>query len=120
VTYLPGVNIVNPSNFVLLDQSSIINGYDTLYVGDTSAGVGARKYTFDGTVWTQVATFPTTGAAFYVAARVNSPTSATVLVTSAAGVSKWDDTGVTGTAPAGTVISTTPTNTVFRGVAFLP
>ena len=121
-TYLPGVNVVGPGNFVFLDQSTAVSGLDTLYVADTTISmVGARKYTFDGTVWTQVATFPvTSGTGFYVAAKANSATSVTVLVTCSSGVLKWDDTGITGTAPAGSVLSIPPTGTAFRGVVFLP
>ena len=121
VAYLPGVNISSPGNFVLLDQTAVA-GFDTLYVTDTNtSAVGARKYTFDGTVWTLAATFPlASGSGFFVAARANSPTSVTVLLTCGQGVLRWDDTGITGTAPAGTLVIAPPTGTAFRGITFLP
>ena len=55
-----------------------------------------------------------------MAARANSPTSVTVLLTCGQGVLRWDDTGITGTAPAGTLVIAPPTGTAFRGITFLP
>ncbi|MFZ5439506.1 MAG: EGF domain-containing protein, partial [Myxococcota bacterium] len=121
-TYLdfPGVGIVVPGNFALLDLSTTVVGPDTLYVvdNDTNA-VGLRKYVFSGTSWAEAATFPFSGAKYFVAA-ARGPTGVRVLLTTNTGVYTWVDTGFTGTAPAGTRIVLPSSNLVFRGISIVP
>jgi hypothetical protein len=119
---LTGVALTAPGNYALLDMSTVINGYDTLYVAETGGSlVGARKYTYDGLNWTETAFFPIpAGTGFFVAAKPTSATSATVLVTAGAGVLKWEDTGLSGNADAGILVAAPPTGSAFRGVVLLP
>ncbi|MFO0599286.1 MAG: hypothetical protein U0228_28525 [Myxococcaceae bacterium] len=122
VTYFPGVNSVNPGNFALLDLNTGVAGADTLYVTEATSGtIAARKYTFDGTVWTQAATFSVaSGGGFFLTARPAGGGAATLLVTSTAGVIRWDDNNLTGTVAVGTVVTAPATGTAFRGIAFAP
>ncbi len=128
---LPGVDVLAPNSFALLDLNVGVAGLDTLYTSDTtgSGNGGVRKYTFDGNVWTQAwraNTAEDAGAATcsHVAAeRVG----ADVVVLCTRGdsarnlVVKYVDVGgASATAPAGFGLFAAPTNTVYRGVAFSP
>ena len=72
-----------------------------------------RRAYFDGTNWAETATFPVfSGSTFYVAAVVDT-NSVTLRVSGSFGVLSWNDTGLTGIAPAGA-------RQAFRGLAILP
>ncbi len=110
-----------PSNFVLLDRSTIINGPDTLYVGETSGGIAARRYDFNGTTWVEGATFPLfSGAAAFITVLEENATTVTILATGTPGLVKWTDNGVTGLAPYGTVVLANTPGTSLRGIVVMP
>ena len=117
----PGVAATNPSTFVLLDRSAVINGLDRLYVAETGGTSSVRRYDFDGANWNETATFPAiSGSTWYVAALADA-TSVTLLVSGSTGVFTWNDTGASGVAPAGTpLVSAPPAGTAYRGLVILP
>jgi hypothetical protein len=119
---LPGVMATGVADFALLDLSTTVTGPDTLYVGDSANDAGVRKYVSNGTTWAEgpqlQANVPANTACFNVAAKV---IGGNVVVLCAAGngtVYRFDE--VNGTAGAATALTTAPTGTVFRGVAFVP
>jgi hypothetical protein len=118
----PGLPTVGtPSNFVLLDRSTIINGPDTLYVGETSGGIAARRYDFNGASWVEGATFPlTSGAAAFIAVLEESATTVTLLATGTPGLLRWTDNGVSGAAAPGTVLLPNTAGTSLRGIVVMP
>ena len=121
VVNFPGMVAANPSTFVLLDRSTVISGPDRLYVAETSGSSAVRRYDFDGTSWSETASFPiASGAALYMAALVET-NSVTLLVSGTFGVLSWNDVGLVGAAPLGTLLVNPPgVGSAFRGIAILP
>jgi hypothetical protein len=116
----------SPFAFVFFDRSAAVAGVDTLYVADDRlppAG-GVQKWTFDGTVWTLVATFgvaqnPT---GFRGLTGFLSPAGVTLIGSSAepslTRIVVFTDDGVN--TPITTVVATAPPSTIMRGVALSP
>jgi hypothetical protein len=118
-----GTGASSAHDFALLDLDPGVAGPDTLYVADTAAGVGVRKYVL-GTAWTEVAQLhvPATTSCFgvSVASVGGHPV---VLCTTGAAVYRWDDTGVLqadGGLAEGQLLVGAPTGTAFRGVGLVP
>ena len=119
-TNFPGVTVTNPSSFVLLDRSTIISGPDRLYVTETTGSPAVRKYDFDGANWVETATFPASGSTMFVTALADT-TQVTLLVSGSYGVLTWTDSGLTGVAPAGTLLVSPPgAGMAYRGLVVMP
>ena len=135
-TQLPGLPTMgqSPLSFVLLGVSRVVADLDTLYVADERApgmGGGIQKWTFDGATWTLVTTFnlDNTGTALTVGMRglagVVIGNAVTLVAVSATGSSApngifiYRDDG-SSMNPTPTLLSTSATNTVYRGVALAP
>jgi hypothetical protein len=120
-TSLPGLPTsgASPYGFVLFDAA--VAGAETLYLADDAAGL--QKWTLSGSTWTLagtlnlptpvgfrgVAGFATGGKVTLMASTAETGTDRLVVfVDEGAG------------APVGTVVATSPTNTMFRGVALSP
>ena len=122
---------LSPYAFVLFDRSSTIGGLDTLYLTDDrdpesdGSGGGIQKWTFDGGMWSRVATFTSVGggmASFRGLTGTMTASGATLVASTAEATGNRlvlfvDDGGPNVT---GTVIATAPSNTIFRGVALSP
>jgi hypothetical protein len=122
-TSLPGMpsSGASPYGFVLFDLDSAVAGNDTLYVADDGAGL--QKWIFDGATWSLAETLNLTATVgFRGVAGFASGGKVTLMATTAeTGTDRLvvfvDD----GTAsPVGTVVATSPANTMFRGVALSP
>jgi hypothetical protein len=136
-TLLPGVSSPQPFQFVLLDRDPAVAGPDALYVADDRApnvatptsGGGIQKWTFNGVVWSNVATFnlDTTGTTLGVGMRGLAASVAGNVVTlvtvsaeaSANRILSYADDG-TGRNATPFLLSTAAANTVYRSVAFAP
>jgi hypothetical protein len=135
-TLLPGVNTPQPYQFVLFDRAAPA-GPDTLYVADErapngpmpSSGGGIQKWTFNGAVWTNVATFnlDASGATLGVGMRGLAAAAwenAVMLVAISADASAnriflYVDDGKTQN-PKATLLATAAANTVYRSVSLAP
>jgi hypothetical protein len=127
-TMLPGLptTAASPYGFTLLDRDPNVAGVDTLYLSDDRAiasGGGISKWTFNGTTWTQAATFNnglTTGVRG-LTAFVTGTTVTIVATTTETSQNKIfvvvDDGSMN---PMGNIVATAPQNEVFRGVAQNP
>lgn len=123
---MPSVAGISPYGTAMFDRNPNVAGLDTLYLADDrsiASGGGVQKWTFDGTTWTLAATYTTgltTGLRGLAAIQTGNSitlvgsTSDTSLNKLVSGV----DDGVN--APTFTVIATSPTNTLYRGVAPAP
>jgi hypothetical protein len=111
----------NASNqFILLDRSTSVPGFDTLYVADDASGQ-IDKYSFDGTVFTARGSATLTGVRG-IAGRVNGA-AADLFVTTAANLQGLSDTAAFDANIAlgsATIIATAGTNNAFLGVDFVP
>lgn len=118
VTPLDGVGVLATGDFALLDSDGAA-GPEVLYVVDTGAGVGVRRFTRAGSSWVEASSLqpPATVSCMGVAARAGVDGGAPfVLCTGTDGVVyRWDDDGG---APAATSVVTAPTGTMFRGLGF--
>ncbi len=120
-TPLPGVSLVSAGDFALMDRDAT-PGIDTLYVVDTN-GVGVRRYTLTGGVWSQTSYLLTPGsiACVGVTARAATTGPATVLCSGTNGaIYRWEDEGTPpdGGLPASSAVITAPAGTAFRGLGF--
>ena len=128
---LPGfpTTAANPISFAVLDLDTTV-GPDTIYLAqDATPGadsINVQKWTLVGATWVQQAFAPAlTGAtlkitglaAFVTAAGVRVVASSDEGTTTPSRLVTFVDTG---SAPAVTVLATSPTNTAYRGVAFSP
>lgn len=127
-TMLPGLPTTSaqPNGFTLLDRNAAVAGLDTLYLSDERAiasGGGISKWTFDGTTWTQAATF-NNGLSVGVRGLAAFVTGSNVTIVATTTESSQNKIFVVvddGSAnPAGTIVATAPANEVFRGVAQSP
>lgn len=127
-TPLPGLPATggSPYGFVLLDRDAAVAGVDTLYLADdrsVASGGGITKWTYDGTTWTESATFkPTLSNGVRGLAALASATDVTLVATTA-DVSANDIVVVVddGSATQSVkVVATAPTNQIYRGVAPSP
>jgi hypothetical protein len=136
-TLLPGVNVPQPYQFVFFDRDPLVPGADTLYVADDRApsgtaptsGGGIQKWTFNGTIWSNVATFnlDTSGAVLTVGMRglagAVTGTSVALVAVSADATSNrilsYVDDGVSKN-PTPSLLATAAANTVYRSVALAP
>jgi hypothetical protein len=130
VSVLPGLpaSAASPFGFVLFDRTPDVAGMDTLYIADDRSaanGGGVQKWTFNGALWTQAATFnvATTPIGFRgLTAALVTATAVTLVATTADSSTNrlvlLVDDGVTTT--PGQVIATAAPNTIFRGVALSP
>lgn len=115
----------SPYGFSMLDLDGSVTGLDTLYVADdTTTTGGIQKWVFNGTVWTQIATFNDgTTKGFRSVTAFASGSNVIVLGTTGDAtpnkVIEYVDDGVN-TTPTGTVLASAPTNTIFRGIALPP
>ncbi len=120
----------SPQSFAIVD----VNGdgdLDTMYVtqdsGTLAGKVNLQKWTYNGTIWSQVTAFgatagTTTPTTAGLTTWLDSTGKVHIIVTTGESPSRIlhiVDDGVN-TAPAATVIGTAGTNTVFRGVARSP
>jgi hypothetical protein len=121
---LYGLPVAQPYGFAFFDRKASIDGLDTLYIANENsiaAGGGIQKWTFDGTIWFQVATFTDGLGGAGVrglaaeAQGANIVLYATTVETSANKLVRVVDDG--SASPAATVIATAAANTVYRGVA---
>jgi hypothetical protein len=124
LTVLPGMPAnLNPFGYVFFDRDGT-PGFDTLYVADDGGAStrGIQKWTLAAGTWTRTATFNLTPTAqFEGLAGYVTGSDVTLIASTDETLPRlvvFVDTG-TGT-PTGTVISTSATNTVFRGVALAP
>lgn len=113
-----------PQAFAFVDADSAVPGVDTMYVSSTSGGVAdtlnVKKWTFDGTTWTQQTFAPTvtgSGNTVAVAAWLDGSTTHLVAATADGRLIGFDDTGAT---PTATVLVDAVTNTALRGVSRSP
>ncbi|WP_170113308.1 Calx-beta domain-containing protein [Ahniella affigens] len=126
MTNLPGLPTASnsPYGFVVLDRTPSVAGIDTLYFADDAAGL--QKYsTGDGINW--IARGSVAGNLRGLTARVDSITGSVVLFGTSTATSANTLITLTDTAAfdanivaTPTVIATAGTNTVFRGVAYVP
>ncbi|HEX3849474.1 MAG TPA: hypothetical protein VHW01_00825 [Polyangiaceae bacterium] len=115
----------SPWGFALLDRSAAVPGPDTLYVADdrTSGGGGIQKWTFDGTKWTLALTMNLNPATrFRGLGAVVTGTNVTLMATTVESNSSTKNRLVVflddgSPSPVGTVVSSTPSNELYRGVA---
>ena len=124
-TPLPGLPTTgaSPYGFVLFDLDAAVAGIDTLYLTDDGAGAGVQKWTFDGSIWTQVDTLNlSVPVGFRGLAGFASGGTVTLMASTAETGSDrlvvFVDDGVS--TPTATAVATSPANTVFRGVAPSP
>ena len=121
----------SPYAFVLFDRSPTVAGLDTLYLTDDRSpetdgtGGGIQKWTYDGNAWTRVATFSAVGsgaAVFRGVAGAMSSIGVTLVASTAESSANRLVVFVDDGSPnvTGTVITTAPSNTIFRGVALSP
>jgi hypothetical protein len=128
-TLLPGLPSTgaSPYGFVLFDVNSAVVGLDLLYIADDRAVPtgGIQKWTFDGTTWTLVTTFNSgltasvRGLAAYRQSDGSIALFATTTETSVNRIVRFFDDFVN-QSPTATVLATSPTNMLFRGVAISP
>lgn len=123
----------NPTDaygYVLLDRDVTVPGVDVLYIANNAGGL--LKYSFDGTTWTARgsitgAVTAVTGvvnganADLYVLVGTSSPSSL-YKVTDAAlfNANISGSGGAVSAVPGAVLIKTSPTNTIWKGVAFAP
>ena len=134
---LPGVSVPSPLQFVLFDRNPAVAGPDALYVVDDrtpngttpTAGGGIQKWTFDGNIWSQVATFNFDGAGGTLGVGMRglagAVTGSTVTLVAVSGENSAnrifmyvDDSSSPNPTP--TLLSTAAANTVYRGVGLAP
>ena len=123
---LPTTNMASPDGFALFDLNPNVAGLDTLYLADDrglAMGGGIQKWTFNGTTWTQAATFNsglTTGLRALAAAKLPDGTIALFATTTDATNSlvRFIDDFVH--VPTATVLVAAPNRYAFRGVAISP
>jgi hypothetical protein len=134
---LPGLNVAQPYQFVLFDRDPLVAGPDTLYVADDRApnaamplaGGGIQKWSFNGTTWSNVATFTldASGMALDVGMRglagAVTGNAVTLVSVSADGVANrvfmYVDDG-SAPNPKPTLLATAAANTVYRSVSLAP
>jgi hypothetical protein len=118
-TTLPGLALTgnSPYGFVLFDLDGTVAGLDTLYIADDKGGV--QKWTFDGVIWTLASTFgpAVRGLAGYVSGGTVTLMASTAETGNNHLVVFTDDGSST---PVGSTVATSPTNTLYRGVALSP
>lgn len=129
---------IQSMEFVLLDASPTVPGYDLLYLASMGGTAGIFKYSFNGTVWTARGNL-TTNFTGGLNARFNcNGDDVDLFITAFSGgttrsnlaqLYKFTDVAAynaditgngTALSAAGTLIATAPTNTAFGGVAFTP
>jgi hypothetical protein len=128
----PGTVAPDPWDFVLLDRSPTIAGFDTLYIADNRAiasGGGIQRWTYNGTTWSLSATFSNipTPRPFINLMAIESASNVTLIAvtvesttTNPNRIVMFVDDGTATSTLAGTVISTAGTNMSYRGVALTP
>jgi hypothetical protein len=135
-TNLPGLPISGPNfyGFVILDLDPMIPGPDTMYIADdlsAASGGGVQKWKLDlaTTTWSLAATLNVAGGAtgYRGLTGWSAGGVVTLVATSTEQVSNHmvvfvDSTASTGdsTAVTSSVVSTSATNTVYRGAALSP
>jgi hypothetical protein len=115
----------SPYSFALLDRSAAISGVDTLYVADDRSFAnngGIQRWEYDGFSWTNTATFTDgTAGARGLAATIEGTGVRIIATTSESPTNRilsiYDEPGFS---PIVVPIATSPTNTLYRGVAFAP
>ncbi len=132
-TGLNGTDLATGSNsatnsfyFARLGVGATDNGYDTLYIADSSGTVtnatpGITKYSFDGVNWVNTGSIGGTTAYFGLTGKVVGG-NVQLYTTTTNGIFSINDTsGYGGTlAAAITPIATADSNTMIHGVAFVP
>jgi|GEM_PF-1390404 len=127
-TELPGMPSgtgPSPWGFALFDRNATVPGLDTLYVADdrTGGGSGIQKWTFDGSQWSLVVTMNLNPATrFRGLGAIVTGSNVTIMATTVESTSSTKNRLVVfvddGSAnPVGTVVSSTPNNELYRGVA---
>ena len=125
---LPGMPVTGSSSpyaFAFFDLDPTIAGSDTLYVADDRAGAsggGIQKWTLGATGWALATTLNVTATpiGFRGLAGAIIGGRPTLLATTADNLPRLVSFVDDGTSAPGTVVATSPTNTVFRGVALSP
>ena len=124
-TPLPGLPSTgaSPYGFVLFDLAAAVAGNDALYLADDSPGAGVQKWTFDGSVWTEVETLNLAAPVGFrgLAGFASGGTVTLMASTAETGTNRlvvFVDDGLS--TPTGTAVATSPANTMFRGVALSP
>jgi hypothetical protein len=133
-----GPSFTSPWEFVLFDFNPSVPGLDTLYVacdqtGATNPPGGIQKWTFNGSTWSLVTTFnlaaPLAPDGFRGLAGAATGPSSAILIASTLDngqppnrVALFVDDGTAASSVTlnGTVLVTSPANTVYRGVALAP
>jgi hypothetical protein len=123
---LPTTNAASPDGFALFDLNPSVPGLDTLYLADDrglAMGGGIQKWAFNGTTWTQVATFNsglTAGLRGLAAVKLPDGTIGLFATTIDATNSlvRFIDDFVHN--PTATVLASAPSRYAFRGVAISP
>jgi hypothetical protein len=127
-TPLPGMSTVagpSPYSFAIVDRTVAIAGLDTMYVADDRTianGGGIQRWVYDGFSWTNDVTFGDgTSGVRGLAARIEGTGVRIIATTSEAPTNRilsiFDEPGFS---PTIIPIASSPTNTVYRGVAFAP
>ncbi len=127
LTGFQGYDAGSPYGFSMLDMDASVSGLDTLYVADDSslAGYqGIQKWVNTGSTWVKIATFTNgTAKGFRGVTAVISGGNVIVIGTTSDSspntVIKYIDDGVNLT-PTGTVLATSLTGTIYRGIAMSP
>jgi hypothetical protein len=127
-TPLPGMSTVagpSPYSFALVDRSAAISGLDTMYVADDRSVAnfgGIQRWVYDGFSWTNDLTFGDgTSGVRGLAAAVEGSGVRIIATTSETPTNRilsvFDEPGFS---PTVVPIAISPTNTLYRGVAFAP
>lgn len=125
---LPGMSTLagpSPYSFALLDRTAAISGLDTLYVADDRSlanNGGIQRWEYDGFSWTNTATFGDGTSGVRGLAATIEGTGVRIIATTSESptnriLSVYDEPGFS---PLITPIALSPTNTLYRGVAFAP
>ena len=128
---MPATGSQSPFAFAILDRNPAVAGVDTMYLADDRAaasGGGVQKWTLatDGGNWTLAGTLnvTTTPIGFRgVTGFVTGGTTIKLIGTTTDTLTRlvvFTDTGLTTPSATSSVISTSATNTVYRGVAMSP
>lgn len=127
-TSLPGMSTVagpSPYSFAFVDREVGISGLDTLYVADDRSlinGGGIQRWVYDGFNWTNDITMGDgTSGCRGLAAAIEGSGVRIIATTSESPTNRilsvYDEAGFN---PTVVPIATSPTNTLYRGVAFAP
>ena len=109
----------SPGPFVFHDANPAVPGIDTVYVGELSTGA-VKKWTFDGTSWTNVMTFTDAGTTGLtgLTGYYDQAQGFVLFASTTTELRRGVDSG--GPNALFAAIATADANTAFRGIAMLP